>query len=188
MMPRHIAWFNEASVEPSAEGNLISTDITMCQRCLAPARELEKLGVECSVFGNLHNADPAHVSKHLQKLNSDIVVIGKISGPSVVKLARAAKHLGCYVVADFGHEKDINADLIKLAEIADHIVAATPQTGALILEKTGLAVIVIPDSDEKSNGKHAPGAIAHLWLESFKKLKLKPPLCANTNTPVATKH
>jgi hypothetical protein len=187
-MLRHIAWFNEAPVEPARDGSLTSTDATMCRRCLAPARELEKLGVECSVFGNMHDADPAHVSKHLQKLNCDIVVIGKISGPSLIKLARAAKHLGCYVVADFGNETEISADLVKLGEIADQIVAATPEVAAFVLEKTGASVLVIPDCDEKAKGKNAPDAIAHLWLDSLKKLKLKPPACANTNMPVVTKH
>ncbi len=187
-MLRHIAWFNEAPVEPSADGSLTSTDATMSCRCLAPARELEKLGVECSVFGNMHDADPAHVSKHLQKLNCDIVVIGKISGPSLIKLARAAKHLGCYVVADFGNETGISADLVKLGEIADQIVAATAEVAALVLKKTGSPVLVIPDCDEKPGGKNSPDAIAHLWLEGFKKLKLKPPACANTNTPVGQKN
>src|ERR1700722_20569561 len=101
-MLRHIAWFNEASVAPDPSGELTSENLGVCRRCLAPARAIEKLGVVCSVFGNLHDADPVHVSKHLQKLNADIVVIGRISGPSLLKLARAAKHLGCYVVIDCG--------------------------------------------------------------------------------------
>src|ERR1700722_15510381 len=123
-MLRHIAWFNEAPIEP-LESGLISADATVVRRCLAPAREMEKLGVECSVFGNLHDADPAHVSKHLQKLQSDIVVIGKITGPALLRLARAAKHLGCYVVADFGDHDEVSADFMPLAKLADQIVSAT---------------------------------------------------------------
>jgi hypothetical protein len=187
-MLRHIAWFNEASVAPNAEGNLTSSDAATCRRSLAPARAIEKLGVECSVFGNMHDADPAHVSQHLQKLGSDIVVIGKITGPSLIKLARAAKHLGCYVVADFGHLDKLSPDLIKLAEIADQAVAATAETAALVLDATGSKVLVIPDCDERPGSKNKSDAVAQLWLDAFKKMKLKPPACANTNTPIITRH
>ena len=79
-MLRHIAWFNEAPVAPDAKGELASPDEAVRRRCLAPARALEDMGIACSVFGNLHDADPVHVSQHLQKLNADIVVIGEISG------------------------------------------------------------------------------------------------------------
>src|SRR5579862_6052037 len=102
-MLRHVAWFNQALVEPAPEGGLRSPDPSVRRRCLVPARELEELGVECSVFGNLDDADPAQVSRHLQKLETDIVVIGKIAEPTRVALARAAKHMGCYIIADFGY-------------------------------------------------------------------------------------
>lgn len=177
-MRRHVAWFNEASVEPSPDGSgLISADQNVCRRCLIPARELEKLGVECSVFGNLSDADPVHVSQHLQKLNTDIVIIGRISGPSLVKLARAAKQLGCYVIADFGEGKT-SPDNGKLAEIADQTVVASKDAAAHILQETGAKAFVISDCDEKS-----ANAVALAWLECFKQLKIKPPACANTNTP-----
>ncbi|HEU0118255.1 MAG TPA: hypothetical protein VFR09_06440 [Alphaproteobacteria bacterium] len=182
-MLRHIAWFNETDVQPSPEGNLTSSDACTCCRCLAPARELEKLGVDCSVFGNLSDADPAHVAKHLQKLNSDIVVIGKISGPSLVKLAKTAKHLGCYVVADLGHASNLSPDALKLADFADQLIAATPAAAASILEKTGNSAIVIADCDEHSTGATAPDVIAQTWMDAFKKLKMKPPQCANSNVP-----
>ena len=155
----------------------------MRRRCLAPARELEKLGVECSVFGHMHDADPNHVGKHLQKLEADIVVIGKMTGPSLLKLARTAKHLGCYVMADFGDEGDLTPDLEKLAEIADQVVASTQST-ADVLATEGLKVLAIPDCDEKG-GNNAAGAVALVWLESFRKLKMHPPACANTNEPLA---
>lgn len=177
-MLRHIAWFNEASVEPSPDGSgLVSADQNVCSRCLIPARELEKLGVECSVFGNLSDADPAHVSQHLQKLNTDIVIIGKMSGPSLVKLARAAKQLGCYVIADFGEGKT-SPENGKLAEIADQMVVTSNDAAAKILKETGSRAFVISDCDEKSAND-----VAHAWLECFKQLKVKPPACANTNTP-----
>ena len=187
-MLRHIAWFNGAQVEPSEEGFLTSKDEVVSRRCLAPARAIEKCGVSCSVFGNLDDADPTHVSQHLQKLNADIVVIGKILGPSLIKLARAAKHLGCYVVADFGHEMGLTADHIKLAEIADQMVAATKKHSAIILEKTGLTALVISDCEEKSLGEDGPEQIAQMWMEVFQQLKLKPPVCANTNNPSEKAH
>jgi hypothetical protein len=181
-MLRHIAWFNEAPVEPLPEGGLTSNEVDVCRRCLAPARELEKLGVECSVFGNLHDADPTHVSQHLQKLNTDIVVIGHIKGPLRLKLARMAKHLGCYVVADFDARSE-GGDITALAQVADQLVASTPAVAADLLAKTGGKALVIPDCDEKSTGARSPGAVAKLWLECFKQLKLKPPLSANSNKP-----
>src|ERR1700722_16764050 len=107
-MLRHIAWFNEALVELNADGGLTSPNEGVRQRCLAPARELEKLGIECAVFGNLHDADPSQVSQHLQKLNIDIVIVGKMISPSILKLARTAKHLGCYIVADLCTEDIAN--------------------------------------------------------------------------------
>ena len=79
-MPRHIAWFNEAPIEPDPKGGLRSTDERVRRRCLEPACALEDLGIDCSVFGNLHDADPSEVSKLLQKLKTDIVVIGCFSG------------------------------------------------------------------------------------------------------------
>jgi len=178
-MLRHIAWFNETPIEPSKEG-LTSPDAVTCSRCLVPARALEKLGVECSVFGNLEDADPAQVGKHLQKLSSDIVVIGRITSPSLVTLARTAKHMGCYLVADFGNAAKLSPDHIKLAEIADQLVVGTAETAAILLKETNIAALIIPDCDEKS-----AEATAHLWMEGFKNLKLKPPACANTNVPVA---
>src|ERR1700722_18731289 len=180
-MLRHIAWFNEAPIEP-LESGLISADATVVRRCLAPAREMEKLGVECSVFGNLHNADPAHVSKHLQKLQTDIVVIGKIAGPSLLKLARAAKHLGCYVIADFDDETAVSPEFEKLADLADRIVAGTPAAAELLARDSIPSFVIADCADEKDNA--AAMESAHQWLDCFRTLKMKPPACANTNEPL----
>jgi hypothetical protein len=148
-----------------------------------PAREIEKLGVACAVFGNLCDADPTHVSKHLQKLNTDVVVIGRISGASMVKLAKAAKHLGCFVVADGGNDGDISAAFFQLAEIADQIVAATSAVAEAIFKETGTKATVVPNYDEKTGAALSPTMIAKCWLDCFKNLKMKPPACANTNVP-----
>lgn len=179
-MLRHIAWFNEALIEPLPEGGLTSPDPMVCTRYLAPARKMEELGVECSVFGNLHDADPAQVTQHLQKLDTDIVVIGQISEPQRYKLATAAKHIGCYVVADFGHATDMSLDLVKLSDMADHVVTASSEAAVPILQETGSVPTVIPDCDGQTVTAEAA---AHLWLNCFKKLKLKPPASANTNLP-----
>jgi hypothetical protein len=181
-MLRHIAWFNEASVEPLPEGGLTSKEAAVRCRCLAPAREIEQLGVECSVFGNMHDADPVHVSQHLQKLNTDIVIIGHIGEPLRLKLARAAKHLGCYVIADFGHGP-IEKDMAALIGIADQVVVATQAVAAALLAQTGNRALVIPDCKEGTAGEYSPAAIARQWFECFKQLKLKPPASANSNTP-----
>ncbi len=183
-MLRHIAWFNEAPVEPVSEGGLTSIDARVCHRCLPPAREMEKLGVECSVFGNLHDADPAHVSKHLQKLRTDIVVIGKISGPALLKMARAAKHLGCYVVADFGNQMPMSDEFVPLAKLADQIVASTPEA-VFALDLAGFSSFLVPDCDGQNDGTFSPAAVALIWLDCFRKLKMHPPACANTNEPLA---
>ncbi|MFY9287757.1 MAG: hypothetical protein WAO98_04575 [Alphaproteobacteria bacterium] len=182
-MLRHIAWFTEAPIAPTNDGSLASENAEASSRCLIPARELEKLGVHCSVFGNLSDADPTHVSKHLQKLNSDIVVISPFSGPSMLKLARAAKHLGCYVVADFGHENTLLDDHLKLADIADQCVAATSSAAKAVMAKCAVPTLVLPDCDERSTGKSAPDLIARMWMDIFNKLKLRPPACANSNIP-----
>src|SRR5277367_3333520 len=151
-MLRHIAWFNEAEVAPDAKGALTSDDDGVRRRCLEPARAIEKLGVGCSVFGHLHDADPVHVSRHLQKLNADIVVIGDISGPSRLRLARAAKHLGCYVVADFHGEEQDEAALAQLMQVVDQAVASTPKLATALEKQSGIAAIVIPDCEEKDGG------------------------------------
>ncbi|MDX2028685.1 MAG: hypothetical protein SFW62_08620 [Alphaproteobacteria bacterium] len=182
-MLRHIAWFNKAPIEPCPEGGLTSPDPVVQRRYLIPARKLEELGVECSVFGNLQDADPVQVSQHLQKLETDIVVVGDISGSSRLELARAAKHLGCYVIADFGHASGVTSDFVQLAEMADQVVAATPEAAALALKETGSPTAVIPDCSEGGNGATSAAAVAQLWLDCFKKLKLKPPASANTNLP-----
>jgi hypothetical protein len=183
-MLRHIAWFNEAPVEPEASGALTSSDARVRRRCLIPARELENLGIECSVFGNLKGAEPAHVAKHLQKLETDIVVIGQMTGPSLLTLARTAKHLGCYVIADFAGENALSPEQRKLAEIADQIVVANSEE-ADDLKAEGLSSLVIPDCDEQGGAQQAPGGGVLQWLDSFKKLKMKPPACANTNEKLA---
>lgn len=177
-MLRHIAWFNEAPIEPDPKGGLRSSDERVRRRCLEPAATLENRGIACSVFGNLHDADPAEVSKLLQKLNTDIVVVGAFSDPTLVKLARAAKHLGCYIVADFADQTAVNKDFEKLAALADHIVAATSEAQN-ILKSHQLAASLIPDVDTHN----APDFIADAWHDCFKVLKLNPPACANTNTP-----
>ncbi|MGE3622477.1 MAG: hypothetical protein AB7H77_01205 [Bdellovibrionales bacterium] len=182
-MLRHIAWFNEAPVAPVPEGGLTSDDENVRRRCLAPARAIEDRGVGCSVFGNLHDADPVQVSRHLQKLNADIVVIGDISGPSRLRLARAAKHLGCYVVADFSGKENDDAALRQLAQLADQAVASTPKMAAMIEQCTGAAPIIIPNCDDKEDGPRSPDAIAQLWLDCFHHIKLKPSAGANTNIP-----
>jgi len=181
-MPRHVAWFNGAAIEPSPAEGLISTDMVVCRRCLEPARELEKQGVACSVFGNLTDADPAHVGKHLQKLNTDIVVIGRIDGPSLLKLARAAKHLGCYVVADFADGIALSPDALRLAEMADRVVVGSAAAAKEVKQQTGTKALIIPDWDEKNKERSAT-AIAKIWLTCFKELQQMPPACANTNVP-----
>jgi hypothetical protein len=177
-MLRHIAWFNEASIEPNPKGGLRSADDRVRRRCLEPACALEDKGVACSVFGNLQDADPAEVSKLLQKLNTDIVVIGSCSETSLFKLARSAKHLGCYIVADFGDQTTPPKDFEKLTEIADQIIVAT-QNSSEFLRSTNHNCVIIPDVD----AEHGAEPVAEAWLECFKTMKLKPPLCANTNTP-----
>jgi hypothetical protein len=183
-MPRHVAWFNGAAVEPSPTDGLVSADQTVSRRCLVPARALEELGLPCSVFGNLCDADPAHVSKHLQKLNTDFVVIGRIEGASLLKLARAAKHLGCYVIADFGDGSGLSEDAVKLATMADRVVVSEDTVAKSIHKRTGIKALVIPDYDERGSANSAV-AIAKMWLDCFKQLQKAPPACANTNVPQA---
>lgn len=185
-MLRHIAWFNEAPIEPRPEGGLTSSDEGVRLRCLVPARAIELLGVGVSVFGNLHDANPMQVSKHLQKLNSDIVVIGEITGNARLKLARAAKHLGCYVVADFSSADLDTDDLPQLMQVADQVVASTPEIAALIKAETDHNTLVIPNCEDGSKGAFSPSAIAKMWMECFKHLKLKPSAGANTNLPDKT--
>ena len=134
------------------------------------------------MFGNLHNADPIHVAKHLQKLQTDIVVIGRVTEPSLLKLARAAKHLGCYVVADFGDADTMSFEFEQLAAFADQIVASTDEA-ADVLHEEGLLAFVIPDCN--GDDVASPDAVAHIWLDCFRQMKMKPPACANTNEPVA---
>jgi len=179
-MPRHIAWFNEAPIEPDPKGGLRSTDERVRRRCLEPACALEDLGIDCSVFGNLHDADPSEVSKLLQKLKTDIVVIGCFSDPSLLKLARAAKHLGCYIVADFANQTNLSEDFEKLAALADQIIAATPEASEFLKSKN-IVSLLIADADPDHDAK----IVAEAWLACFKTLKMKPPACANTNTPPA---
>jgi hypothetical protein len=179
-MLSHVAWFNEAQIEPDPKGGLRSSDERVRRRCLEPACALEDLGTACSVFGNLHDADPTQVSKLLQKLKADIVVIGPFTDPSLLRLARAAKHLGCYVVADFGDAPSLGEDFEKLAAFADLIVAATPDAETLLMTK-GIAATVIPDTDKTHTAEHA----AKAWRDCFQALKMKPPACANSNVPLA---
>jgi len=179
-MFRHIAWFNEAPVTPDTNGNLTSPHAGVRRRCLMPARELEVLGIECSVFGNLHNSDGFSVGKHLQKLDTDIVVIGNGNAAELIPLARIAKQMGCYIVADLGEQSEESPGLDELAVLADHVVVASEED-AVALKSRGIASSVIPDCSEDEQG--AGTSTALLWLDCFKKLKMKPPVCANTNFP-----
>lgn len=178
-MFRHIAWFNEAAIEPDPKGGLRSNDARVSRRCLQPACTLEeKHGINCSVFGNLHDAEPNDVNKLLQKLETEVVVIGAFADPSLLKLARSAKHLGCYVVADFADQTTISTEFEKLAAIADQVIAATPEAAAC-LQAQNIESALIPDVDEHTSAED----IAKLWMSCFKALKMKPPVCANSNTP-----
>jgi len=177
-MQRRVAWFNEAPIEPDPKGGLRSPDERVRLRCLEPAVALEGMGIDCSVFGNLGDADPAEVGQLLQKLKTDIVVIAPFNDPSLLKLAKAAKQLGCYVIADFGSATDVSDDFLKLASLADHIVAATPEAQAL-LKTHSIACIVIPDCTTTQDAETVAGA----WLDCFTALKMKPPACANSNIP-----
>jgi hypothetical protein len=179
-MFRHIAWFNEATVAPDAKGNLASPDAHVRRRCLIPARQLEAVGVPCSVFGNLHDADPAHVARHLQKLQTDIVVISNINGIGLFNQARMAKHLGCYVVADFGAQHVEEATFEKYAALADCVVVSDPPDFDP-LPPHDVAVLVIPDCDDDTPSRE----VVEPWLKCFKQLKAKPPVCANSNQPLA---
>lgn len=169
-MLRHIAWFNEASIEPDPKGGLRSADERVRRRCLEPASALEDRGVCCSVFGNLHDASPADVGQMLQKLETDVVVIGAFTEPTLLKLAKTAKHLGCYIVADFADQTTMSADFEKLGAFADLIVAATPEAIKTI-ETANLVATLVPDDSSDA------------WLDCFKALKMKPPACANSNIP-----
>ncbi len=183
-MLRHVAWLNKALIEPSVEGGLRSDDPRVARRCLAPARELERLGVECSVFGHMHDADPVHVCQHLQSLETDIVVIGGLERDSRLKLARAAKHLGCYVVVDL--EEDAAADEVdRLFAVVDQVVTDS-EAAAIKLERTGVSSVVIPDCDESGLDARSRREVAGQWLDCFRRLKMKPPVCANANAPTAT--
>ena len=173
-MLRHIAWFSEATIEPDPAGGLRSEDPRVTRRSLLPAAALEKTGIACSVFGNLPDADPNEIGKLLQKLNTDVVVVGPFTDPTLVKLARAAKHFGCYIVADFADQTDVTSDFEKLAVMADCVVAGTPEAVAL-LKSLNIEAELIGDADK--------GDVTDAWLDCMKKLKAKPPLCANTNTP-----
>ena len=181
-MPRHIAWFNEAPVEPDPLGGLRSPDARVRRRCLLPARELERLGILCSVFGNLRDADPKAVCDKLKKLEVDLIVVGQITDPSLITLAKAARRIGCDIVLDCDFDDQIAPDFAALTILADHLVAATPHT-ALLLAKANLAATVIPDCDECGD-EHAPGAIASLWLNCFRALGMHLPAVANTNVPL----
>lgn len=192
-MMRHVAWFNEASVRPRPEGGLTSDVGLVCRRCLIPARTLEDMGVPCSVFGNLVDADPTQVSHHLKKMHADIVVIGKFTQSSLFPLALAAKHQSCFVVVDIDHQDLEHLDVRALGKIVDLWVTNDQDVADIVSKRTGHATVVIPDcipaqdipaeEGKTQQTDAATEAIAALWLSEFKKLKLKPPPCANTNEP-----
>lgn len=182
-MLRHVAWLNKALVEPGVEGGLRSDDPRVVRRCLAPARRLEELGIECSVFGHMHNADPVLVCQHLQSLETDIVVMGGLDSDSRVQLARAAKHLGCYVVVDLEDGMDAS-EIGQLLDIVDQLVAGS-EASVLRFEKMGMPVLFIPDCDEQ-DALSSQNTVEQ-WLECFRQLKMKPPACANANTPTAAR-
>ena len=186
-MLHHIAWFSGAPVAPHATEGLTSPDPVVERRCLIPARTLEKLGLACSVFGNLEDADPTHVAGHLQKLGVDVVVIGKVSPATLLRLARTAKHLGCYVIADFADEESLPPALNELVGITDLMIGATEDLAHKIISTCGIQTAVIPDCDtsEDADSLHSPEVVARLWQECFKVLKQHPPACANSNQPQA---
>jgi hypothetical protein len=177
-MLRHIAWFNETAIEPNANGELDSPDSAVRHRCLLPARMLENMGIPCSVFGNLHHADPTHVAQHLQKLQTDVVIISNIQGLTLLNLARMAKHLGCYVVVDFADSNLTQSHYDKFIGISDLIVTTT-EAVATAFRTDALHALAIPDCTTETADK-----AAHLWKNSLTAMKTKPPHCANSNEPL----
>ena len=88
--PRHVAWLVDGPIETQGDGTLTSPMASVRYRCLAPARELSKRGVQCSLFSNLGHADPAAIARELQQRQVELVITGKPLGPAMVEAANKA--------------------------------------------------------------------------------------------------
>ena len=172
-MPRQVAWFVEAPVTRHPKGGFTSVKASTRYRCLIPHRELNNLGVKSVVhFGPLREVDPERFGRFVQEFDVEIVVIGKFNDPSMVDLARLARNRGCYLVADFCDDY-FNIPALgplyrRLAQLADLIVAGTPQMAEVIATEVGRTATVIPDPYEgpRREPKFAPGG-RHLKLLWF---------------------
>jgi glycosyltransferase involved in cell wall biosynthesis len=172
-MPRHVAWFVEASVAPDQRGGLTSALASTRYRCLIPHRELQNLGVKSAILsGVLHDADPERIGEFLREFDVETVVVGKTNHPSMIDFARLARSRGCYLVADFCDDHfgvpALGPLYRQLAQLADRVVASTPQMAEVIATETGRTAIIIPDPYEgpRREPKFAPGG-EHLKLLWF---------------------
>ena len=161
-MTRHVAWLIGAPIERHPIDGLTSKLASARYRCLIPACELRNLNVRCSIFSNLYRADPILVGRKLQQLDVDIVVVGKLLGPSLLETARIARSQGRYLIADFTDDFFRHPRLgslhRELAQLADKMVASTLQMAEAIEQNTQRASVVVLDPYEGPKGepKFAP--------------------------------
>jgi len=172
-MPRHVAWFAEASVASDERGGLTSTLASTRYRCLIPHRELQKAGVKSVILcGNLYGVGPQKIVEFLHEFDVETVVIGKTNHPSMIDLAGLARSHGCYLVADFCDDHfgvpALGPLYRELARLADQIVAGTPQMAEVVATETGRRAVIIPDPYEGPRGepRFAPGGerLKLLWF------------------------
>jgi hypothetical protein len=161
-MTRHVAWLIGAPIERHPIDGLTSKLASARYRCLIPARELRNLNVRCSIFSDLDRADPILVGRKLQQIDVDVVVVGKLLGFSLLETARIARSQGRYLIADFSDDffrhPRLGSLYRELAQLADKMVASTPQMAEAIEQNIQRASVVVLDPYEGPKGepKFAP--------------------------------
>ena len=169
---RRLAWLVDAPVETQDDGTLASPMASVRYRCLAPARELAKRGVQSSVFADLGRGDPAATAHELLRRGADVVVAGKPLGPAMVEVARRVQAQGARLIADvcddfFDHEP-LGPLSLAMARLADGLVASTPVLAQRLERRLGRRATVISDPYEGPRGvaRFAPRAerLELLWF------------------------
>jgi glycosyltransferase involved in cell wall biosynthesis len=179
MTPHSVAWLSGAPVTRDPRGGLTAVAASARYRCLIPHRELTGLGVQSVIhFSTWDDTDLERSAQFVQKFDVEIVVAGKLNHPSIVDYAALTRTRGCFLVADFCDD-DFDDPALgpryrRLADMADQVVAGTPQMANVIATETGRAAIIIPDPYEgpRREPKFAPseGHLKVLWFGNVTSL------------------
>ena len=144
----HITWILSSKLTRDTDGNLTSPMASTRYRVLQPAEHLATLGYRIDIIQAGESAQNTALD---QPLAANVVVVSKGMCDGSVALAQRAKALGAKLLVDlcddhFGTQ--FRGTYLALCQLADGIVASTPEMARVITQHTGRTAVVVSDPFE----------------------------------------